>query len=115
MMTASQISRRARAAAQDRLAEMRPFRPFKVETGMTFRKDGPNDWWRVVRTQLPGDRHYDGGLPGVSVRVSKATHILKDGSWGQSWGSPVFVPATSGDDFLRKAKDGYRRLVESPR
>ena len=114
-MPASQVARRARAAAQERLAEMKPFRPFKVVTGMVFRKDGPSDWWRVVRTQLPGDRQYDGGLPGVSVRVSKATKLLKDGSWGQSWSSPVFVPAKSGDDFLRAAKGGYRRLVEAPR
>lgn len=81
-----------------------------VKTGMTFRKEGPFDWWRVVGTQFPGDAHYDGGLPGVSVMISRANGLRKDGSWRQTWSGPWFIPAQSEFHFVMKATEGHRYL-----
>lgn len=80
-----------------------------VKPGAVFRKDGPWDWWRVVRTMLPTDKHYDGGLPGVSVQLSSPTRLRKDGTVGQTWSSPVFIPARSKAAFVRWGKDENRR------
>jgi hypothetical protein len=82
-----------------------------VRPGAVFRKDGPWDWWRVVLTQFPSDRHYDGGLPGAVVEVSKPKRMRNDGTWAQSWKNTLFIPAKNRSAFVRWAKAEGRRFV----
>ena len=86
-----------------------------IEVGDVWRKAGPIGWWRVVGVQMPGRAGYDGGLPGVSVRISDAVWgKLSSGKegWKPSWPHLVwFVPAGNTQAFARAARAGHRRLV----
>lgn len=75
----------------------------RVRVGDVWRKNGPCGWWRVRRVLMPGYKGYDGGLPGVSVGVSTG-----NGGWTRvTW----FVVAGSASVFVRRAREGHRRLV----
>jgi len=62
----------------------------KVYEGQVWRKRGPFGWIRVDRIMLPGHRHDDGGMPGVSVCVRSGI-----GKWGDS----IFIPCSSIEGF----------------
>lgn len=81
----------------------------EVKPGLVLRKDGPWDWWRVEMTQFPSDKHYDGGLPGVVVAVSRPSRRRKGDGYTQAWDRSYFIPARNPAAFLRWAMAENRR------
>jgi hypothetical protein len=84
------------------------FEPVPLALGQVWRKAGPLSALRIERLQLPGRVDYDGGLPGVSVRVTghNGSAII----W-EPHGS--FYPAKTEADFLEAMRESGRVLCVS--
>ncbi|MFA5186945.1 MAG: hypothetical protein WC551_10735 [Patescibacteria group bacterium] len=75
----------------------------KIIKNDVWRKQGPCDWVKIARVMFPGNKEYDGGLTGCSVRFSGFS-----GRYGKvTW----FFPATSESKFIKLMKEAGRWLV----
>ena len=85
-----------------------------VSPGVVWRKHGPGDWLRIRRLMLPGEKDYDGGVPGVSVQPGYSSR----GKFRASRGPSVFVPAGSREAFARhmrlSCREPERLAKETP-
>ena len=52
-----------------------------VMPGDIWRKNGPCDWVKVLRVQMPHDPNYDGGLRGCSVVSTNCKGNWQRRSW----------------------------------
>lgn len=74
-----------------------------VMPGDVWRKNGPCDWVKVLRVQIPHNPDYDGGLPGCSVVFTNFK-----GNWQRrSW----FIAAKNTVEFETQMKDDFRFLA----
>jgi len=76
---------------------------YTAAKGDVWKKDGPIGAHEVIRVQFPGREHYDGGLKGVSCRVTRT-----DGSDAPR---EVFVPAKDSTHFAKQMQDSGRHLA----
>lgn len=68
-----------------------------------WRKNGPCDWVKVLRVQMPHNPNYDGGLPGCSVVFTNCK-----GNWQRkSW----FIAAKNTADFEKQMAEDLRFKV----
>ena len=74
---------------------------YEPKIGDRWKRNGPVGDTRVQRVMLPGAPNYDGGAPGVSVRIRQF-----DGSW-----KDYFVLAASADDFAQRMSHQGKSLV----
>jgi len=72
-----------------------------LHKGDIFRKDGPIGAYKIERIMLPGYPEYDGGVPGVSVRLSTRRGWRRDG---------LFLPCCDVTDFYDHCDNSGRRL-----
>jgi hypothetical protein len=71
-----------------------------VMPGDVWRKNGPCNWVKVIRVQMPHNPNYDGGLPGCSVVFSNWK-----GNWQRkSW----FIAAKDNAQFEKRMTDDFR-------
>lgn len=62
-----------------------------VSVGDVWRRNGPCDWVKVTRIEMPENINYDGGLAGCSIIKTNS-----NGNWKRK---PVFFPARTSREF----------------
>jgi hypothetical protein len=84
-----------------------PFVPHPLVVGQVWRKCGPIDALRIESMQFLGCPHFDGGLPGISVRFSE----FKRGRvrWCKD---RMFIPANNETSFLIFLLESGRTLCK---